>query len=317
MCRKVLQQEVILMYDLTFNLTTLKDLVNHRDTGRQVYCAIVVPFSGIFTDKSQGSSATLPRIVCPYQVNDIIAIQEKWARAGTSYVYGTDYSSGSGYNFRPASTMPVSAARMHARIVSIRTWTLTQDIVDNYLSIGYSPDYYAGTAKVIGYYDRGNALLSNIRKNRNKEVLAKTYQPSVSNTLPLVVNKYVPYYLREPVNYATNTGKVTSSRAQAYEGGKLKNGQLYDPLHRRWSQFVSDTSTYPGKEFVGELAWSKPEKPAYLFYNLDENGNRIPVYATYKAQVVDPEKHLFAWLISAYLCDADGEIIGNWFGKKT
>lgn len=313
------------MYDLTFNKTTLSDMLDHRSDGRQIYCAITVPYSGIFTDKSEGSSVSLPYIVCPYQVNDILAIQEQWAREGNNYVYAADYDYGSSYNFRAASTMPVSAARMYARIVSIRTWSVTQDIADNYLSIGTTSDTYAGTAKVIGYYDRGNELLSNIRKNYNKEVLDKTSQPNITTNFPKVV-KYVPYYLRQPINYnyidtqGRSKEGVKSPYVQAYDGSQVKrNGSLVpiDEYHRAWSKEERKTRvTDSSLEFAGESSWSTEENPSYIYFRLNSDGFRQPVWAQYKASIVDPDQHMFVWLISAYLCDKEGKIIGNWFGKQ-
>lgn len=455
------------MYTITFSDETLNDMIAHRSEGRQLYGAIICPYSGTFTHKSEGSSVSIPRIVCPYQVNDIIAIQEQWARKEDGYSYkngdfqnisdkvdfifqGKTYDSDSklytytfisrqyigvnfenegvtvyGYaqgilgsetvshklstfrvisfnnssgtyvstgissyvktseyieitklrsnaigstgqkpncyklevlfttaddlstthiesskvsrhfwtsnSFRPATTMPDDAVRMYARIVSIRGWTVTKDIVDKYLSVGEIADAYPGTAKVIGYYDRGNQLLSNIRKKRNKEVLAKTYQPIVNYNLPMV-DKYVYYRLRESTHYGytrtygpdagTKLG-VESTFAQAFEAYPVYSDtqelHYLDSQFRGW-QHTLKTSPYladedPSLEFGAYAQGYDPQGgyERYVYYLLDSNGYRIPTYATYKTKIVDPTKYLFAWLISGYLCDRDGKIIGKWF----
>ncbi len=211
------------MYALTFSRKVIKDLLAYADgvngwgspKGRQFYGAILMPDSGYFTSKSSGNA---PKIVCPYQVNDIIAIQEEWARSATSYVYKIQPDRGdpsnnlnnevadlTGYNFRPASTMPIDAARLFGRITSIVSWPLTQDIAKEYLSYfpGTSDISSSGVGKVIDYYTNGSRLLSTIRKNRNREVLNKSGQPLVtsSNDLPLVDSlRY--YYLNMPTQYS-------------------------------------------------------------------------------------------------------------------
>lgn len=458
------------MYTITFSDETLNDMIAHRNEGRQVYGAIVCPYSGTFTHKSGGSSVSIPRIVCPYQINDIVAIQEKWARQENGYAYkngdfedisdkvdfvfqGKTYDSDSklytytfisrqyigvdsenegvtlsGYSqgvvdsvtvshriktfkvvsfndstgsyvstgtspnissskyfevtklrsnaegstgqkpncykleasvvteddlsnpsvkssnvirhfwtsnsFRPATTMPDDAVRMYARIVSIRAWTVTKDIVDKYLSIGEIADAYPGTAKVIGYYDRGNQLLSNIRKKWNKEVLAKTYQPIVTYDLPMV-DKYVHYRLRESTRYSYSVGSdnnpdpghrlgVESVFAQSFEAypvytAKDQEQQYLDSNFRGWQHTLKSSDdlamTDPTLEYACKGQGYDPEGgyERYVYYLLDSNGYRIPTYATYKTKIVDPTKYLFAWLISGYLCDKDGKIIGKWF----
>ena len=224
------------MYTLTFNRNTIDDLLKHREDGRQLYGAVAVPYGGTFTSGKQGNEITIPKLLCPYQVNDIIAIQEQWSRTANSYVYKTgDPSKDEGYVFRPATTMPLSAARMYARIVSIRTWPATENIVKNYMTLGSSSDSAAGAAKVIGYYDKGNELLSDIRRIHNKKARNKTYQ-QLFETAPDLVNKYVDYYLKVPQTYSlefTNQFgdfQLTSDEtiiAQAFSNYKVSNLYRY------------------------------------------------------------------------------------------
>lgn len=333
------------MYVLTFNMTTMKDAWAYyrSGAGRQLFGAIVVPDSGLFTPRGN-SSVNVPKIVCPYQVNDILAIQERWARSDDTYVYATDSE---GYTFRPATTMPVSAARMFARIVSIRTWPVTTDIIDNYLTIGNLADGYAGTGKVIDYYDTGNRLLSSIRKPRNQEVLNKSSQPSVSSTPPMA-NSHPYYYLKEKVTYSyhSSRGSYTTPEttiAIVKETKHTKDGNIlgYKDYDRNVNEYAWEysESTYddltepkipdpldPTKiidnprynanlEYVGEADWSNPEEgwPCYYYYRLDKNGHRIPLYASFETKIVDPSRRLYCWLISAYLCYKDGTIMGRWF----
>lgn len=446
------------MYTITFSDDTLNDVIEHREEGRQIYGAIVCPYSGIFTKKSGGASVSIPKLVCPYQVNDIIAIQEQWSRTEDGFAYRNGdfkvqpdvsftykgatkdettgiytYTFESGYlgvlygnegvrmegsttvgsvvsfsvrtfnnssgsyedtgtsgqcrpykyvtvtqfrggqngvkpncykivaivtsrsspddiqtpivmqsnkvvrhywpsnTFRPATTMPEDAVRMYARIVSVRAWTVTKDIVDKYLSVGEIADSYPGTAKVIGYYDRGNELLSKIRKKRNKEVLAKTYQPVVTYDLPMV-DKYVQYRLKGDTNYSytretsPNSGfkpGVRSVFAQAFEAYGVYSddgtAKYLDPQFRAWQHTLKSSKDLANTDFSLEYASEaqgynpKGGYEAYVYYKLDSNGYRIPTYATYKTKIVDPKQYLFAWLISGYLCDKDGKITGKWF----
>lgn len=326
------------MYTLTFNRDTINDLLAHREDGRQLFAAIVIPYSGIFSHKENGSSVNPPRIVCPYQVNDILAIQERWAQNNRSYVYATDTDADTGFSFRPAYTMPVAAARMYARIVSIKPWSVTKDIAAQYLTIGLNIDKYAGAAKVIGYYDRGTELLSTIRSKWNKDVLNKTYQPYVSSDLPMV-NAYLPYYLREPVTYTLEfqdevTGYSrtikgpTTQIAQAYDGDTqiLKSGTTIDKNHGAW-QLVTMTEAQAAEYSVrvpdqlirrGEWYWSPDEPTAsdpkkYVYVVADQFGKPYIRPRYYVTEIVDPDLYWSAWMVSAYLCNKEGEIIGNWF----
>lgn len=321
------------MYTITFSDETLKDLLDHKDDGRQVYGAIVCPYSGTFTHKSGGAAVTIPKLVCPYQVNDIIAIQEQWARKQNEFEYRTYTAKDNSNKFRPATTMPDDAVRMYARIVSIRAWTVTKDIVDKYLSVGEIADAYPGSAKIIGYYDKGNELLSKIRKKRNKEVLDKTYQPVVTYNLPMV-DKYVQYRLRQSTNYSYDVVSehnphpghklgVESVFAQAFEAYPVysdsSEAQYLDSNFRGWQHTLKSSNDLAMKDSSLEYACkARGYNPPggyemYVYYRLDSNGNRIPTYATYKTKIVDPTKYLFAWLISGYLCDKDGKITGKWF----
>lgn len=327
------------MYTLTFSRQTIDDLLHNRTTGRQFFGALVIPYSGIFSQKSDGSSIDPPKLVCPYQVNDIIAIQEKWARSGSSYVYATgNTSADAGYSFRPAYTMPVTAARMYGRITSIKPWNVTKHMALQYLPTGISIDDCAGAAKVIGYCDKGTELLSTIRKIRNREVLNKTYQPMIPANLPLV-NMYLPYYLREPTTYIgsfrdSDTGATvyiqgpTTQIAQAYDADTniLKSGETIDNNHGAWQLVTMDAgSAYMYNQthsdqllFRGEWKWSPAvstpgnlKKFVYIVTNSEGVAYIRPQY--YVTQVVDPDAHLNAWMISGYLCTKEGEIIGNWF----
>lgn len=323
------------MYTITFNEATIRDLLAHIQEGRQLYGAIVVPYSGVFTNKPFGSSVAVPKLLCPYQVDDIIAIQEPWASKIDGYVYKSDANT-SGYAFRPPSTMPNSAIRMYARIVSIVTWSVTQDIIDNYLSIGVSSDGYAGTAKIVGSKDNGNRLLSEIRKLHNTKLIDKSYQPVVTAN-PSKYIMLVPYYYREKVQPERNgpwegaliNNKGPNSISAVAKGeDTIKGGTYIDSNEYKWS--IVDIKGPRVFEYDGHklqcvgLSPDSPDpnpdldpvpdsKKVYRYIYVDSNDYLVPKYAYYPTEVVDPNKHMFAWLFSAYLCDKDGNIIGDWF----
>lgn len=340
------------MYKLTFNRATIDDLLNHRNDGRQLYGAITIPYSGVFTEKSSGSYVDPPKIVCPYQVNDIIAIQERWARSSKSYVYATGNESiDSGYTFRPAYTAPIDSVRMYARIVSIKPWRITKGIAANYLTRGMSIESYAGTAKVVGYKDTGNRLLSTTRKIHNTAVLNKTYQPMVPEKLPMVIRD-VPYYTRQPVTYTLNFvpeseyGSIHPT-LESYEGQTTSQAQRFnssthivknpgditlDYYYGDWNytimtaheaatyMFEHQTLNEDGKGLIyrGEYYYydgphGGSEDPTQNVYIYCQDGKPIPRARYYKTEIVDPSKYWFAWLISAYLSDKEGNIIGKWY----
>ena len=252
------------MYTLVFNSQTIQDMWDHhpdnpsrplgQKEGRQLFGTVVTPVCGTFTHGTtthpvnDGTSTTIPKIVCPYQVNDIIAIQEKWARSSDGYVY-YDYSTPSnnaGYTFRPASTMPVDAARMYARIVSTRVWSITQEIRDKYIVAGVSADGAAGTASVIGYADKALELLSSIRNSHNAKVLSSTYQPLVPTKVH-VLQEPQPYMMYQHVQPSiTINGRLyhaasSSLRAQAYSDllvvknpGSTEGRELDPTYHGSW-----------------------------------------------------------------------------------
>lgn len=233
------------MYTLVFNANTIQDLWDHhpnnpnrplgQKAGRQLFGTVVTPDCGVFTTgtnsspKLTGTETTIPKIVCPYQVNDIIAIQEKWARSGDGYVY-YDYNNetnNQGYTFRPAATMPLDATRMYARIVSTRVWSITQEIRDKYINAGVSTDSAAGTAAVVGYADKALELLSSIRNSHNNAALASTYQPLVPTEVPIreEAQYFMMYQKVKPsitVNGRTYTAADSTMFAQAYESPTVK-----------------------------------------------------------------------------------------------
>ena len=353
------------MYTLTFNSDTIMDLLDYRYEGRQMYGAIVIPYSGVFTTKSDGTSVKLPQIMCPYQINDIFAIQEQWARSGSSYIY-KDYSESaegrnSGYNFRPATTMPISAARLYGRIVSIQPWSITEDIINNYLTIGMSLDSYAGAAKVIGYWDSGNRILSKLRNAHNKKALNKTYQPFVGSN-PVLITSNRRYIMSKNMGYScfwiysdddlanisglptygtTLFSQVTYNPMAEYDysaiktnadgttttiTSMLKDGTKLD-YNGTKDGWWTRTLTYRPKSYNeliqikdeqnlyyrGEAWWSTESNPEFIYIVCDRQGYASPRYATYSTKMVDPNQYLHAWLISAYLCDASGNIIGDVF----
>lgn len=329
------------MYTLTFNKDTIADLVDHRYDGRQVYGAIIVPYSGVFTDKSSGDQVDPPKILCPYQENDIIAIQERWARSADSYVYAVDDSSlDKNYYFRPAYTMPKDAVRMYGRIVSIKPWRLTAGIARNYLSRGMSLESCAGSAKVVGYYDLGTRMLSKIRKKHNQALLNESSQPLVPENLPMVT-KSVPYYLRDSVTYwlsyksdggtMVQVEGVTSDKAQVYNAdadimkpayGAIDGVETLDYYYGHWS-YVSLTANEAADLMrrTGKILYKRGEaynSPStgtkiYVYIYMTKDHKAIPQYRYYKTQVVDPSKKWFVWMVSAYLCDEAGNIIGDWY----
>lgn len=342
------------MYTLTFNRDTIDDLLAHRSDGRQFYGAIIIPYSGIFSHKYIGSYVQPPKIVCPYQVNDIIAIQERWARNNSSYVYETGISSrDSGYNFRPAITMPLDAVRMYGRIVSIKPWRITQSMANHYLSKGMSTERYPGVGKVIGYADTANRLLSEIRKIHNRAVLNKSGQPLVPDNLPTVI-KNVNYYLREPIDYnlyfvsdshAWDTHPYpderyngpTSQMAQAYNDNlkilKCNKGGMAEitldyylgdwewtvkTTHQAQDYLLEHQTKGDGKGLIkrGEYYYSpdstESEDRQYVWI-YTQDGKPKPRFRYYQTEIVDPDKHWFAWMISGYLSDKDGNTIGKWY----
>lgn len=385
------------MYELTFNRDTMKDLITYgysQGRGRQLYGAIVCPYSGVFSHKTGGSTVTIPKIVCPYQVDDIIAIQEQWARSGNSFVYKINPESSSGghgfypywsvpdtqgYEFSPANTMPLSATRLYARITSVRTWSLTPEVYYNYVNPHISTVDCAGVAKVIGYYDNGNRLLSKIRKRHNSSLLQRSSQPRTSSNLPLVPVT-LPYYLKEPT-YTVYSRKFqefpnisprnitlpASDFAQAYDPRENQEvptwSHVYNPTNISTRQFQQLSSLDPGQrawyctmsgdpdleikqptlyEYIGEAmyppetdpfeptaVWTRPAwGSTYWYYVLDGSsdiavtpsggttryyGKRIPVIASYNYNIIDPERYIFVWMISAYLSDSEGNIYGGLF----
>lgn len=484
------------MYSMVFNSETIKDLYQHQSDGRQIFAAVTMPVSGTFTNKATGASVNVPKIICPYQINDIFAIQEKWARSETDYVLrspydfqktielnienqfvdfstgkivsnavlgirsdyidlsgcstlvcsdlsgrsagyvdsvygwhtigvvafydddknylssisrsstnfpnsvtidltsstyrdakyaiissrdisdsgydewghyhdgqhisntltGLDYGQSSSFTFRPASTMPVEAANLYGRIVSIRSCRITQEIIDHYLTIGETSDSCAGVGKIIGTTDRGNRILSNLRNSKNRKALTKFYQPSISSAANKVTSlRY--YRLHQSVQYeghfqtdsawlpshsgyttlkSSSTGYAISRavdlpyhRYMDPETGIIKfrndcilgketdtvdNRRTIDANLGRWytrgSNVPPNENTDKQLLYLGESRWSNPK---YQYLVLDSSGHPSPVLATYPVEIIDPDKHLFAWLISAYLCDKDGNILGDQF----
>lgn len=320
------------MYTMTFTDTTMNDIKTHSSTGRQIYSAVMCTFAGVFTPDNIYSDNTIPKIVCPYQVNDIFAIQEQWARNANEYVYKLDGDTSSGYVWRPASTMPLDAARFYGRIVSIYSRLLTRDIAETYLPIGDSINSCPGVAKVIKSYDSGNNLLSRIRETYSRDARNKSYQPRVTSPLPLV--RYsTPYYLSTstdktytPPGSSTVVSAGKSILAQAYEttmvhtsiGGASVVAGYRDADHnayrkswsKSWKPLRTDgVNPLSDPTFVGYTENEKME----IYYNLNSKGLRIPSIATYGSQVLDATQQLYVWLISAYLCDENGNIIGDMF----
>ena len=350
-----------IVYTLTFNEKTLQDLREHdshasaSEQGRQFFCAVVIPDSGVFTNKKSGSDVHVPDLVCPYQINDIIAIKEQWAYSDYSgYVYKTDGDLG--YDYRPASTLPNSAVRMYGRITSINTWSVTQQIADNYLSIGLSADSYPGVGEVIGCYKKGDKYLKSLRDSKNKEILSKLNQPPVPKNLPTVL-RYVPYKLRYPVEYILRYTSYRSGVAATYtfsSGQSTHSALAYDryfdpgdgsyryeiwngsdaPISvstiatdlSAWTYFVANYREYEeyAQEFKNKYGrnlvtinrgkWNEDRtRDVYLILQ-DQGGiNPIPVYACYVTETTDPDQHLFAWLITGYLSDSEGNILGKYF----
>lgn len=285
------------MYTLVFNANTIQDLWDHhpnnpnrplgQKSGRQLFGTVVTPDCGVFTTgtnpspKLTGTETTIPKIVCPYQVNDIIAIQEKWARSGDGYVY-YDYNNetnNQGYTFRPAATMPLDATRMYARIVSTRVWSITQEIRDKYINAGVNTDSAAGTAAVVGYADKALELLSSIRNSHNNAALASTYQPLVPITIPTRTEPqpYVMYQKLRPsvtINGTTYYAADYSIYAQAYNNvNSIKDsgdGHPIDPVnHGAWyateldndytdlrGAYGAKNTRYPNYIKVGMTAWT-------------------------------------------------------------
>ena len=350
------------MYTLTFNEATLLDLWDHHNNGRQFFGALVVPYSGLFTNKPDTFFTEVPKILCPYQINDIIIIQEKWAKTTTGgYIYklSQDYSVDpivGDFDYLPAYTMPDDAARMYGRIVSAVPWMITSDIANKYIPSGENIDSWAGTAKVISNTDTGTRLLNNIRKKRNQEVLSKTYQPRVkTSSVPTI--KYVPYQLNKPVkprlSFISEDGlgqvvidaKQYTDAAQAWDWMynldsnpcKLRSGypismdvSLIDPNDyslAAWATYPTPLTVSEAESLINSgvhlkqrgLANSSPtydrtsSKATFVYVLLDEQDNAIPIYVYYPTETIDSNQQVFAWLISGYLCNKDGTILGDLF----
>lgn len=352
------------MYVLTFNSNTIRDLLDSRSTGRQLYGAITLPYSGWFTSSYDRSSIVVPKLLCPYQVNDIIGIQELWARDSNSYVYRADMpdEEATFYDFRPATMMPDAAVRMYARIVSVRTWSATPEILKHYMTIGSSADSAAGTAKVLGYYDKGNELLSRIRKIHNKTMLDNSESKLFSSD-PELVDYASYYYRREGIIYTLRfTNEFSSyvfpshpqgsstllaqskarlrvkkwnSSTQQYETYDENDPSTWsyidEPLVDRefageWSFVILDHKPVNSDEvssmiyndhliYRGEAVDSTESDRRYVYVSTTDSGLPVPMYAYYITKVIDPSLFWNVWLISAYLSDKDGNIIGNWFGR--
>ena len=141
---------------------------------------------------------------------------------------------------------------------------------------------------------------------------------------------FVPYYYREKVEperdgpwegaLISNKGPNSIS-AVAYGDDTIKGGTYIDSNHYKWS--IVDIKGPRVFELEGHelqcvgLAPNSPTSPEsdkkYRYIYLDSNKCLVPKYAYYPTEVIDPSKHMFAWLFSAYLCDKEGNIIGNWF----
>ena len=318
------------MYTMTFTEDTMQDILYNGGSGRQIYSAVMCTFAGVFTPDNIYSDDIIPKIVCPYQVDDVFAIQEPWARSAQDYVYKLGSTDPSAYAWRPASTMPLDATRFYGRIVSIYARLLTRDIAERYLPKGENLISCPGVAKIIKSCDVGNSLLSKFRTVRSSEARNKSYQSRVPISLPLV--RYsAPYYLATSVDKTyTEPGSPVvisagaSRLAQAYEntmvhtyiGGPdvVAGSRDYDgnPRRKAWAKSWRDrtTDTPPNDPtFVGYTTNEKME----IYYNLDSKGHRIPSTVNYGTQVIDATKQLYVWLISAYLCDSEGNIYGNAF----
>lgn len=350
------------MYILTFNTATMNDMLQNRYSGRQIYGAITLPYCGWFTSSYDRSSIVVPKLLCPYQVNDIVGIQELWARDSNSYVYRADLDDQEAqfYDFRPATTMPDSAIRMYARIVSIRTWSATPDILKHYMTLGSSADSAAGTAKVIGYYDKGNELLSKIRKIHNQKILNDSATRTYGDDPELV--EYASYYYRrlskiytlsftnefgsytgdshlgtDPTLLAQSKGKLrvkkwntSTQQYEVYNENDPSTWVYVDVHHNRelageWSTVILNYKPSSSAEdlrmreedkllYRGEAVDCTETNPRYIYVNLTNDLRPVPMYAYYITKVIDPELMWHVWLISAYLSDRDGNIIGNWFG---
>ena len=353
------------MYTLTFNEETILDLWDHHTSGRQFFGALVAPYSGLFTNPSSSFYTELPKILCPYQINDIIIIQERWAKTTSSgYIYkiSEDYDvtpTAGSHEFLPAYTMPDDAARMYGRIVSATPWLVNGELAKKYLPSGLSIDNWSGTAKVIGNTDVGTRLLNKIRKRYNTEALNKTYQPAVRTTDPPII-QYVPYQLYRPVrpflhflredlpttvirdvfipssNY-TDSAQARTNQASFDDPLRLKSGQpisedssSYDPTiyaYDAWAVYPEPLTVKQAKVLQNSgvhlyqrgLAESSPtadrtsESATFIYILLDAQNHAIPILEYYPTETIDSDQKVFAWLISGYLCEKDGTILGNLF----
>ena len=363
------------MYTLTFNEETILDLWDHHSSGRQFFGALVAPYSGLFTNPSSSFYTELPKILCPYQINDIIIIQERWAKTTSSgYIYEISDSYATtpattptvgGHEFLPAYTMPDDAARMYGRIVSITPWLVNGELAKKYLPSGLNIDNWSGTAKVIGNTDVGTRLLNKTRKRYNTEALNKTYQPVIKTTDPPII-RYVPYQLYRPVhpylhflredlpttvmrdvfipssNYTDSaqarTNLIIFSDPSLYNDPlALKSGQpiseensSYDPTiyaYDAWALYPEPLTIKQANVLQNSgvnlyqrgLAKSSPttdrtsESATFIYILLDEQRHAIPILEYYPTETIDSNQKVFAWLISGYLCEKDGTILGNLF----
>ena len=353
------------MYTLTFNESTMLDLWDHRNGtyGRQFFGAVVIPYSGLFTNKANSFYTEVPKLLCPYQINDIIIIQQQWAKTESrGYIYKIDQDYAldplvGDFNYLPAYSMPDEAAQMYGRIVSATPWLVSSDIANKFIPAGMNIDNWAGTAKVIGNVDTGTKILNKIRKRRNAEVLGKSYQPTVRTSDPPTI-KYVPYQMTKPnkpmLHFSVEGASydvVLPSRnytdaAQAYytlwglgpsyDPQALKSGYPVDSDYSfEYDSYVlSSWATYPKSLTVAEaeslmnsgvhlyqrgLAADSPTNDRnsasakFIYILLDDQKFAIPIYAYYPTETIDASQPVFAWLISGYLCEKDGTIIGNVF----
>lgn len=333
------------MYTLMFNKETIQDLKNHLTYGRQFFGAVIIPYSGVFTSEPNVYTIEVPNILCPYQVNDLIIIQERWARdASGEFIYEID--SGGSYDFRPAYTMPDEAARMYGKIVSAVPWLLNSSIADAYLVDNI--DSCLGTAKVFGTDDVANRLLRKLRSQHNKSALSKTYQPSIDGDS---IIKYVPYQLSQQVlpqlNFTDPSGEIQHLYASLYSDSAVAYYDLYndpavDPQRLQSGQAVdAEVAKMPNGDVVKNLAsWTTYPEPLtieeatkleqagyhlvqrglaygstskFIYVLLDNHGHSIPIYTYYPTTTVNSNQQVFVWLISGYLCDKEGNVIGDWW----
>ena len=137
----------------------------------------------------------------------------------------------------------------------------------------------------------------------------------------LTIGKLMDVKENYPYSYSDFANKAIDGDTQI-----LKSGTTIDKNHGAW-QLVTMTEAQAAEYSVrvpdqlirrGEWYWSPDEPTAsdpkkYVYVVADQFGKPYIRPRYYVTEIVDPDLYWSAWMVSAYLCNKEGEIIGNWF----